>query len=71
MSWEKETEEIRHRRTLAKQQGGVEGVKRQHEKGRLTIRERIDYLADKDSLRELGEGAGVPVFNEDGSLKDF
>jgi len=71
MSWEKEAEEIKIRRKLAKQQGGPEGVKRQHEKGRLTIRERIDHLADDDSLQELGEGAGVPEFNEDGSLKDF
>jgi acetyl-CoA carboxylase carboxyltransferase component len=71
MSWEKEAEEIKLRRNLAKQQGGTEGVKRQHDKGRLTIRERIDHLADEGSLRELGEGAGVPEFNEDGSLKDF
>jgi len=71
MSWEDETGEIRKRRSLAKQQGGAEAVERQHDKGRLTIRERIGALIDPDSFRELGEGAGVPEFNEDGSLKDF
>lgn len=71
MSWEKEAGEIHLRRKLAKQQGGEDGVKRQHEKGRLTIRERIEGLADQGSFREMGEGAGVPEFNEDGSLKDF
>lgn len=71
MSWEKEVEEIHLRRKLAKQQGGVEAVNRQHEKGRLTIRERIGELADEGTFREAGEGAGVPEFAEDGSLKDF
>lgn len=71
MSWEKEAAEIKTRRALAKQQGGPEGVQKQHDKGRLTIRERIACLADKDSFKELGEGAGVPEFNEDGSLKDL
>ncbi len=71
MSWEKEAEEIKARRAFAKQQGGPEGVQRQHDKGRLTIRERISHLADNDSFQELGEGAGVPEFNEDGSLKNL
>ena len=71
MSWEKEAEEIRKRRTLARQQGGAEAVKRQHEKGRLTIRERIEKLTDKDSFREIGEGAGVPHFDEAGNLIGF
>lgn len=71
MSWEKETDEIKRRRTLALQQGGKEAVQRQHEKGRLTIRERIDRLSDKGSFRELGQGAGVPHFDEAGNLVDF
>ncbi len=71
MSWEKETDEIRRRRALARRQGGEEAVKRQHEKGRLTVRERIATLADKGSFRELGEGAGVAHLDEDGNLVDF
>ncbi|MAM94808.1 carboxyl transferase domain-containing protein [Parvibaculum sp.] len=71
MSWEKETDEIRRRRDLAKRQGGEEAVKRHHEKGRLTVRERIAALADDRSFQELGEGAGVPHFDEEGNLVDF
>lgn len=33
--------------------GGDERIKRQHERGKLTARERIDYLLDKDSFVEL------------------
>tara|TARA_R110000824_G_scaffold390760_2_gene587491 strand:- start:178531 stop:180087 length:1557 start_codon:yes stop_codon:yes gene_type:complete len=71
MSWEKETDEIRQRRQWAQQQGGADAVKRQHDKGRLTIRERISRLTDENSFRELGQGAGVPHFDEDGNLVDF
>ncbi|MCF8470562.1 MAG: propionyl-CoA carboxylase [Parvibaculum sp.] len=71
MSWESETDEIRRRRALAKQQGGEEAVARQHAKGRLTVRERIAALADEGSFREMGEGAGVPEFDEAGNLVDF
>jgi len=71
MSWQKETDEIRRRRELAKRQGGEEAVKRHHAKGRLTVRERIAALADKGSFREMGEGAGVPHFDEEGNLVDF
>ena len=60
MDWDAEIQQIKHRRTLAKQQGGTESVGRQHQKGRLTIRERIDGLVDDGSFSELGEGAGVP-----------
>lgn len=71
MSWEKEADEIRRRRELALRQGGEEAVRRQHEKGRLTIRERIERLADVGSFRELGQGAGVPHFDDDGNLVGF
>ena len=71
MSWEKETDEIRRRRELAKRQGGEEAVKRHHEKGRLTLRERIAALTDEGTFQEMGEGAGVPHFDEEGNLVDF
>ena len=44
MSWKKEISQIKLREKLAKQQGGSEAVKVQHDKGRLTLRERIDLL---------------------------
>ena len=37
---------------------GNEAVARQHERGLLTIRERVDGLVDPDSFREQGPIAG-------------
>ena len=51
MSWENEIRELERRRHLAKQQGGEAGIAKQHARGRLTIRERIDALLDKNSFR--------------------
>jgi propionyl-CoA carboxylase beta chain len=34
--------------------GGQERIEAQHERGRLTARERIDLLLDKGSFREVG-----------------
>ena len=41
MSWKKEIADLNKRKQLAKELGGKEKVKRQHESGRLTVRERI------------------------------
>ena len=58
MSWKPEVEAIQERRRLAAEHGGAEAVARQHERGRLTIRERIAALADAGSFRERGPIAG-------------
>ena len=42
MTWLKEVEDIKHRHTLAEHCGGEDAVKRQHDNGKLTVRERID-----------------------------
>jgi acetyl-CoA carboxylase carboxyltransferase component len=55
MSWQEEVREIELRRELSKQQGGDESIAKQHAKGRLTIRERIDALVEKGSFEEHGE----------------
>ncbi|MEM9725773.1 MAG: carboxyl transferase domain-containing protein [Pseudomonadota bacterium] len=60
MSWEDEIEEIRRRRARALEQGGAEAVARQHGKGRLSLRERIEALLDPDSFDEVGPIAGAP-----------
>ena len=60
MSWEKEIEELKHREALAKKMGGEERIQRQHDNGRLTVRERIDRLTDKGSFHEIGALAGKP-----------
>ncbi|MDF3074179.1 MAG: methylmalonyl-CoA carboxyltransferase [Alphaproteobacteria bacterium] len=71
MSWQPEIDELRKREALAKKMGGPEKVKRQHDGGKLTVRERIGKLLDPGSFREVGAIAGKAEYNEDGSLKDF
>ena len=41
-----------------KRWGGPDKVARQHEFGKLTIRERLQAIADPDSFREIGKLAG-------------
>src|SRR5258707_14767743 len=38
--------------------GGAENIERQHKAGRLTVRERIERLLDRDSFHETGALAG-------------
>src|SRR5699024_2857279 len=45
--------ELYDKRRQAELGGGDERIKRQHDKGKLTARERINYLLDKDSFVEL------------------
>ena len=71
MAWDEEIREIHRKRKLAKTLGGEEGVARQHKKGRLTIRERINGLLDQDSFRELGMGAGSAYRDEGGNVTQF
>ena len=71
MSWEKEVRELQRRRHLAQQQGGDEGIAKQHARGRLTIRERIDALLDADSFQEHGRATAVPDYDDDGELLGY
>jgi len=71
MSWEKEVEEIERRRALARRMGGEEAVARQHSRGRLSVRERIDTLLDAGSFREEGPLAGHAEVDDAGRLRDF
>lgn len=66
--WQPEIEEIQRRRELAAQMGGPETVKRQHESGRLTARERIDLLLDAGTFQEIGAFAGAARYDESGRL---
>ena len=59
MSWKPEAEGIARRKRLALEHGGSEAVATQHERGRLTVRERIGGLIDDGSFREQGP-AGRP-----------
>jgi acetyl-CoA carboxylase carboxyltransferase component len=68
MSWKPEVDEIERRRELAKQHGGAEAVRQQHERGRLTVRERIDALLDPGSFREHGDVAVANVVVGTGTI---
>jgi 3-methylcrotonyl-CoA carboxylase beta subunit len=47
--------------------GGVKSIDKQHEKNKLTARERITYLLDKDSsFYEIGAFAGYEMYEEYG-----
>ncbi|MDA0821692.1 MAG: methylmalonyl-CoA carboxyltransferase [Proteobacteria bacterium] len=68
MSWDEELKELAHRGRLAEQMGGSEKVARQHEFGKLTIRERIAAIADPNSFHEIGKLAGHAEYDLDGNL---
>lgn len=46
---------LKHRREAAMQGGGASRIDRQHERGKLTARERVIVLLDEDSFVELGQ----------------
>jgi acetyl-CoA carboxylase carboxyltransferase component len=68
VSWEAEAEELRRRRELARELGGAERVARQHADGKLTVRERIERLADAGSFQEFGALTGAATY-VDGRLQ--
>lgn len=63
MSWRPELEELEQRRDLARRMGGPEGVARQHEQGKLTVREQISLLADPGSFREMSALVGSATYH--------
>ncbi len=71
MSWEKSIEELRRRERLAEEMGGDEPVSRQKGRGKLTVRERVAFLADPGSFHEIGKIAGVARYNDDEELEQF
>ena len=46
--------ELEERRSKAMEMGGEKRVSRQHARGKMTARERIDSLVDEGSFQELG-----------------
>jgi len=71
MNWRAELDELRLRERLAGEMGGADKVKRQHDGGRLTVRERIDKLVDAGSFHETGAIAGNAVYDAHNELKSF
>jgi acetyl-CoA carboxylase carboxyltransferase component len=71
MGWQPELDELRERERLARELGGADKVKRQHDAGKLTIRERIDGLVDRASFHEIGAIAGRAQYDNDGNLVEL
>lgn len=63
MVWQPEIDELNRRKKMAEQMGGEVGIKVQHERGKLTIRERIDLFTDKESFQEIGQLAGTATYD--------
>jgi acetyl-CoA carboxylase carboxyltransferase component len=70
MSWEPELDELGRRTAMALRMGGADKVKRQHDAGRLTVRQRIDALLDESSFHEVGALSGVGTYDEHGAVTD-
>ncbi len=70
MSWDKAIEELRRRERLAEDMGGEEPVARQRSRGKLTVRERVAFLADPGSFHEIGKIAGKATY-QDHALATF
>ncbi|MGD9869319.1 MAG: acyl-CoA carboxylase subunit beta [Hyphomicrobiales bacterium] len=57
------TDEVHLRRRMVAEMGGKEAVDKHHANNRLTVRERIGKLTDKESFREVGSLAGTGEYD--------
>jgi acetyl-CoA carboxylase carboxyltransferase component len=69
MAWKPELEELARRTAMAQAMGGEDKVRRQHEAGRLTVRERIGRLVDAGSFHEVGALSGTGEYDADGRVR--
>ena len=70
MVWQDKIDELNERLARSARGGAPDRIERQHQRGRLTVRERFDRLLDADSFHEIGALAGAGTY-EDGRLVDF
>jgi len=66
MTMQDAVNELERRREKAKKMGGEKRIAKQHARGRLTARERVDKLLDASSFMELGllAHADIPALKE-------
>ena len=69
--WQPELDELAAREEFAEKLGGEMRVKRQHDGGRYTIRERIDLMLDKDTFHEVGKIAGMATYDGKNDLEEL
>ena len=65
MSWQDEVDELQRQEAMAKEMGGADGVSFQHGRGKLTVRERVDLMADEGSFQEVGTLTGTAEWDGD------
>ena len=70
MSWKDMVDELQKRKSMVYEMGGKENVKKQHDRGKLTARERIEALLDSGSFLERGLLASETTY-EGKELKDL
>ena len=71
MNWQPELDELARRQAMAEAMGGPDKVHRQHQGGRLTVRERVAAMLDPGSFHEVGAIAGKAKYDAENNLKDF
>ncbi len=71
MEWDPELDELRAREEMAERMGGEEKVARQHSRGKLDIRQRLQKLLDPGTFHEIGKIAGTATYGPDGGLVDL
>src|SRR6185503_20193834 len=71
MTWKPEIDELRSRENLGRAMGGPDKIKRQHDGGKLTVRERVEGLLDPGSFHEIGTLAGKAEYDGAGNLVKF
>ena len=55
MSWDKAIDELEERRRMSYIGGGEEAIEKQHDKGKLTARERLEILFDEGTFVEVDD----------------
>jgi acetyl-CoA carboxylase carboxyltransferase component len=63
MSWQPEVDELHRRAEMGREMGGPDSIAFHKGRGKLTVRERIDLLADAGSFTETGVLAGRPEWD--------
>jgi len=71
MVWQPEIDDLERRRQLAYKMGTPDRVQRHHDRGHLTVRERLDLLVDPGTFRERGVLAGKGEYDDEGQLTNF
>ena len=66
--WDREADEIKLRYKWAEAMGGADAVRKTHERGLLTVRERIAGIVDRSSFQEIGKLSGKGEYDAAGKL---